>query len=97
MFTFAVGDAVDVLDVKGLSGYEALGGAKVHNLQVVAVVHQHVVRFQVQVDDPPAVKVVDCTEDLNQQLCDMGLRIQISEETCESRNLTQVFVKTASK
>lgn len=74
---------MNVLDVERLSGDEALSRAEVHDLQVVAVVHQHVVRLQVQVNDPPAVKVVDGAEDLNQQLCDMSLCIQISEETRE--------------
>lgn len=77
--TFAVWGAVDVLNVERLSRYEGLSWAKINNLQVVAVVYQHIVGLQVQVDDPTAVKIVHGTQNLHQQLCDVSLRIQISE------------------
>lgn len=62
-----------MLDVKRLARREELSRAQVHDLQVVAVVHQHVVGLQVQVDDPPAVKVVHGTQNLNQQLPNVTL------------------------
>lgn len=68
-----------MLDVERLTGYEGLSRAQVDYLQVVTVIHQHVVRLQVQVDDSTAVKVVDRTQDLNQQLCDLRLCVLISE------------------
>lgn len=67
-----------MLDVEGLTGCEGLSRAQVNYLQVVTVINQHVVRFQVQVDHSTAVKVVDCTQNLNQQLCNMSLCVQIS-------------------
>lgn len=68
-----------MLDVERLTGCEGQSRAQVNDLHVVAIVHQHVVRLQVQVDDSTAVKVVDRTQDLNQQLTDMSLCVQISE------------------
>ena len=70
-----------MLHIERLTGCEGLSRAQVHDLHVVTVVHQHVVGLQVQVDDSTAVKVVDCAEDLNQQLADMSLCVQISEDT----------------
>ena len=88
--TFALRQALDVLDVQGLSRCEGLSRAKVYNLQVVTIIHQHVVRLQIQVDDSTAVKVVDCAQNLDQQLCDLSLCIQISERTGRQ---TGMFVK----
>ena len=70
---------MDVLDVERLTRREGLSRAQVDYLQVVTIIHQHVVRLQVQMDDPAAVEVVDCAQDLNQQLCHMSLCVQISE------------------
>lgn len=69
---------MDVLDVEWLTRRERLSRAQINNLQVVTVVHQHVVRLQVKVDHPAAVQVVDCAQNLNQQLCNMILCVQIS-------------------
>lgn len=62
-----------MLDVERLARREELSRAQVHDLQVVAVVHQHVVGLQVQVDHAPTVKVVHGAQDLNQQLCNVTL------------------------
>jgi len=75
--TFVVTQPLYVLYVERLSRCEGLSGAQVHDLQLVLVVHQHVVGLEVQVDDPAAVQVVHGTQDLNQQLGHMHLRIQI--------------------
>lgn len=66
--TSALRQTLDVLDVERLARREELSRAQVHYLQVVAVVHQHVVRLQVQVDHPPSVKVIHSAQNLNQQL-----------------------------
>lgn len=76
--TFALRQALDVLDVERLTRCERLSWAQIHYLQEITVINQHVVRFQVQVDHPTAVKVVRCTENLNQQLCNMILCVQFS-------------------
>ena len=69
---------MDVLDVERLTRRERLSRAQINNLHVVAVVHQHVVRLQVKVDHPAAVQVVDCAQNLDQQLCNMILCVRIS-------------------
>lgn len=79
--TSALRQALDVLDVERLARREELGRAQIHNLQVVAVIHQHVVRLQVQVDHPASVKVVHGTQDLDQQLCNMSLGVEVSDRT----------------
>lgn len=48
---------------------------------MLTVIHQHVVRLQVQVDHPTTVEVVDGAQDLEQQLGNMRLCVQISEES----------------
>lgn len=48
---------------------------------MLTVIHQHVVRLQVQMNHPTAVEVVDGTQDLEQQLSNMRLCVQISEES----------------
>ena len=61
----------------GLPGGEGLSGAQVHDLQLVLLAHQHVVRLQVQMDHPATVQVVHRAQDLNQQLRHVGLRVQL--------------------
>ena len=68
----------EVLYVDGLPGGEGLSGAQVHDLQLVLLVHQHVVRLQVQVHHPAAVQVVHRAQDLDQQLGHVFLRVQVS-------------------
>lgn len=76
-----------MLDVERLARREELGRAQVHHLQVVAVVHQHVVGLQVQVDHPPAVQVVHGAQDLDQQLRNLTLGVDVSEEGNRQKNL----------
>lgn len=76
-----------MLDVEGLARREELGRAQVHHLQAVAVVHQHVVGLQVQVDHPPAVQVVHGAQDLEQQLRDLTLGVEVSEEGNGQKNV----------
>lgn len=71
--TSALRQALDVLDVQRLARREELSRAQVHYLQVVAVVHQHVVGLQVQVDHAASVKVVHGAQNLDQQLCNVSL------------------------
>lgn len=71
--TSALRHTLDVLNAERLAWREELSRAQVHYLQVVAVVHQHVVGLQVQVDHPPTVKVVHGAQNLNQQLRNVTL------------------------
>ena len=77
VITFVFGEPLEVLYVDGLPGGEGLSGAQVHDLQLVLLVHQHVVWLEVQVDDPAAVQVVHRAQDLNQQLGHVCLRVQV--------------------
>lgn len=79
--TFALRQALDVLNGERLARCKRLSWAEVNDLQVLTVIHQHVVRLQVQVDHPTAVEVVDGTQDLEQQLGNLRLCVQISEES----------------
>lgn len=70
---------MDVLNDERLTGCVGQSRAQVNYLQVVTVIHQHVVRLQVQVNDSTAVEVVNCAQNLNQQLANMTLCVQIPE------------------
>lgn len=70
---------MDVLDGERLARCKRLSRAQVDDLQVVTVVHQHVVGLEVQVDHPAAVEVVDGAQDLEQQLDNVRLCVQLSE------------------
>lgn len=68
---------------------ETLSASKVHDLDGVEVGHHDVVGLQVQVEDTPAVEVLDSLQDLHQVARNiiLGVAEPFSEDTNPSLNL----------